>query len=61
MFTDFSLGSPVDVGAAWIHGKRQNPVYDLLVKPSPDSSTRILTVRIPNLNPNPNPNPNLKP
>ena len=29
MWTDHSLGVPLDLGAAWIHGRRRNPVAEL--------------------------------
>lgn len=29
-WTDMSLGVPIDLGAAWIHGPRDNPVMDLV-------------------------------
>ncbi len=32
IFTDHSLGTAVDLGAAWIHGKENNPVYELAKK-----------------------------
>ena len=32
IFTDNSLGFPVDLGAAWIHGTQGNPVTDLAIQ-----------------------------
>lgn len=32
IWTDFSLDVPVDLGAAWIHGKKKNPIFDLARK-----------------------------
>lgn len=29
IFTDDSLGAPIDLGAAWIHGNEKNPITDL--------------------------------
>jgi len=32
IYTDTSLGAPVDLGASWIHGKVGNPIYELATK-----------------------------
>jgi monoamine oxidase len=32
IWTDYSLDVPVDLGAAWIHGKNKNPIFDLARK-----------------------------
>jgi monoamine oxidase len=29
MFSDRSLGAAVDLGAAWIHGRKRNPLTEL--------------------------------
>lgn len=32
IWTDHSLDLPIDLGAAWIHGKNKNPIYELASK-----------------------------
>lgn len=32
IWTDHSLDLPIDLGAAWIHGKSKNPIYELALK-----------------------------
>ncbi len=32
IWTDHSLDVPIDLGAAWIHGKTKNPIYELALK-----------------------------
>lgn len=32
IWTDFSLDVPIDLGAAWIHGKKKNPIFELAKK-----------------------------
>ena len=48
IWTDFSLDAPVDLGAAWIHGKSKNPVFDLArksgIKTAPSSYSRSILI-----------------
>eukprot|EP01126_Amoeba_proteus_P004639 TRINITY_DN11539_c0_g1_i1.p1 TRINITY_DN11539_c0_g1~~TRINITY_DN11539_c0_g1_i1.p1 ORF type:complete len:469 (-),score=73.60 TRINITY_DN11539_c0_g1_i1:272-1678(-) len=47
IFTDRSLGFPIDFGAAWCHGDKPNPVkylaedYSIPLKPTPQTFTRF--------------------
>lgn len=48
IWTDFSLDAPVDLGAAWIHGKSKNPIFDLArksgIKTAPSSYNNSMLI-----------------
>lgn len=48
IWTDFSLDAPVDLGAAWIHGKSKNPIFNLArkngIKTAPSSYSNSMLI-----------------